>query len=565
MMYLSLALAVCGNSVCEYGEPGACSSDCPSSSIPKQCTPRTCNGHGSCATATGTCQCFAGYAGPGCVQCGFPFLPSTPSTSDPMALATPTDTCVFLAGALGTCSDGVQNNGESGVDCGGPHCATVCAAGEETGLMVTNPGGGLATGSIAGIAIGCVVAVVIAVVAVLRLRAGSSKRHGAHGDGKGVKGNAVAPATEVSGDGRGEDGDRDTAASSSGHDDSVDSQSRMGRLSTVDKSGAVVTTVVVLQPPSRSSKVAVDGTEQRAGNDGNGVSDDSTPPDVNPCTAGDDVAPVHAEHHSSVVTTSHTSPTRKHSTAATVHDAPHSGARRSSQPVEDEAVQPPLPSAMCSVVANDVPGPLGRPTPLVAGRVVLPALHHHDDAHANDNGGSTGASGSTGVRSRADSANNDSRRVIAIQPSSRTVLATDDDGKDDVVDDSVDSPAIVAVTGSRRSVTVRRHSASRSSSSSQHCDDSQDGGTLGPSADASLSGTASQPQSGTSVAGVEQGSGVVVSSSLSSSQDAAAVDASEPTSQAGSGVGTSAQGVDSPSAGENGKDDAVRAAFAVLE
>jgi hypothetical protein len=35
--------------------------------------------------------------------------------------------CVFLPGALSSCSDGVQNGNEDGVDCGGI-CPTACGA-----------------------------------------------------------------------------------------------------------------------------------------------------------------------------------------------------------------------------------------------------------------------------------------------------------------------------------------------------------------------------------------------------------------------------------------------------
>ena len=53
------AVAVCGNSVCEYGEEcgtascgsaGECASDCPRTSV---ACPNRCSGHGSCQSATG--------------------------------------------------------------------------------------------------------------------------------------------------------------------------------------------------------------------------------------------------------------------------------------------------------------------------------------------------------------------------------------------------------------------------------------------------------------------------------------------------------------------------------
>jgi hypothetical protein len=60
------------------------------------------------------CCAVLRYSGPGCSECALGFA----STSNG---------CVFLPKVTGNCSDGVMNNNEAGVDCGGPHCATPCA------------------------------------------------------------------------------------------------------------------------------------------------------------------------------------------------------------------------------------------------------------------------------------------------------------------------------------------------------------------------------------------------------------------------------------------------------
>ena len=68
-----------------------------------------CSGHGDCLGASGTCRCFAGYQGDDCGTCADRYVRVG-------------GLCVFLPGAMVTCSDGVRNGNEEGVDCGGPNC-----------------------------------------------------------------------------------------------------------------------------------------------------------------------------------------------------------------------------------------------------------------------------------------------------------------------------------------------------------------------------------------------------------------------------------------------------------
>lgn len=76
-----------------------------------------CSGHGVCIGATnntGYCQCRAGYSGDACSLCTAQFLRRG-------------SVCIFMPGALASCSDGVKNGHEEGVDCGG-NCATACSS-----------------------------------------------------------------------------------------------------------------------------------------------------------------------------------------------------------------------------------------------------------------------------------------------------------------------------------------------------------------------------------------------------------------------------------------------------
>lgn len=116
----------CGNQRCELGEACAtancaggtqCIADCPinlaTARCPRQGT-KVCSGHGDCLGQSGYCGCYSGYAGASCGECASGYLPLG-------------SYCVFLPGALATCSDGVRNGEEEGVDCGGPTCGQRCS------------------------------------------------------------------------------------------------------------------------------------------------------------------------------------------------------------------------------------------------------------------------------------------------------------------------------------------------------------------------------------------------------------------------------------------------------
>ena len=77
-----------------------------------------CSGNGNCATASGTCVCYKGYGGAACTSCLAEYV--RVSSSGP---------CVYLPGAFATCTDGIKDGNELGVDCGGPNCPNACKAG----------------------------------------------------------------------------------------------------------------------------------------------------------------------------------------------------------------------------------------------------------------------------------------------------------------------------------------------------------------------------------------------------------------------------------------------------
>ncbi len=86
--------------------------------------PQTCSGHGVCQGSGGYCSCFFGYDGPACTDCG-PVHQRVQGG------------CVFLPGALASCSDGTRNGGETGVDCGGS-CAP-CPVPPKAAIAVRGP------------------------------------------------------------------------------------------------------------------------------------------------------------------------------------------------------------------------------------------------------------------------------------------------------------------------------------------------------------------------------------------------------------------------------------------
>ena len=121
---------VCGNRQCELGEacatqlsdsPGCCPADCPTvvySCTVDAATGAVCSGHGSCLTGLGVCDCYKGYTGDGCNACDGGYLTRVDSTGH-------VTSCVFLPGAVSSCSNGVLDGAEAGVDCGGvcPPCS----------------------------------------------------------------------------------------------------------------------------------------------------------------------------------------------------------------------------------------------------------------------------------------------------------------------------------------------------------------------------------------------------------------------------------------------------------
>lgn len=109
-------VATCGNGQCEAGERpnpavnvAGCPADCqfPSLSCPVGSVVNiTCSGHG--LYVSGRCECFTatGYFGEACEKCAEGFIQSSGGS------------CVRVA-FVATCSDGLQNGDEAGVNCGG--------------------------------------------------------------------------------------------------------------------------------------------------------------------------------------------------------------------------------------------------------------------------------------------------------------------------------------------------------------------------------------------------------------------------------------------------------------
>ena len=137
--------AECGNQQCELGEAcslgatstaqvaaggatdttsGCCPADCPvavQSCAADAATGVACSGHGSCLSGTGVCRCFDGYTGDACDSCAALYVSrDTGGSGNGNGAAT----CVLLPGSLSTCTNGVRDGREVGVDCGGvcPPC-----------------------------------------------------------------------------------------------------------------------------------------------------------------------------------------------------------------------------------------------------------------------------------------------------------------------------------------------------------------------------------------------------------------------------------------------------------
>lgn len=139
----------CGNGQCEVGEactsaachPG-CAMDCPpyAGTCPLGLTSSgdvsECSGSGNCAQGSGKCVCFTGYTGSACGDCdaaGYIRL----VRGGP---------CIFIPGAIATCTDGVKDGNELGVDCGGPNCGP-CPASLSRYIHI----GEYASGAVAGV------------------------------------------------------------------------------------------------------------------------------------------------------------------------------------------------------------------------------------------------------------------------------------------------------------------------------------------------------------------------------------------------------------------------------
>ena len=189
--------SVCGNQQCEAGEACAttasvalqvsgaatdasesrcCPADCPvvvQSCAADAATGVPCSGHGSCLTGAGVCRCFQGYLGDDCGSC------------DPRYLAIGSggvhaQSCVFLAGIVSTCGNGVRDGTEMGIDCGGvcPVCAVGAVA--TSAPVDTSKGTTLLEQVVSGTVVpvaGIVIAVVIGVVFMVRRRDSDARRH----------------------------------------------------------------------------------------------------------------------------------------------------------------------------------------------------------------------------------------------------------------------------------------------------------------------------------------------------------------------------------------------------
>lgn len=72
---------------------------------------------GACKQGTGQCACYSGYTGTACNECEPRYIQLVHRGP-----------CIYMPGALATCTDGVKDGNELGVDCGGPNCKPCGAA-----------------------------------------------------------------------------------------------------------------------------------------------------------------------------------------------------------------------------------------------------------------------------------------------------------------------------------------------------------------------------------------------------------------------------------------------------
>ena len=172
-----VTLAECGNLHCEYGEDckdagcsTGCAVDCPAFVLSSQVASplnnlsgsnttqlmscpngitswgqlAACGGHGVCARGGGTsqCFCFIGYRGANCSSCAdnFRLLQSDGGGAV---------NCAMLPGVTVSCSDGVRNGNEEGVDCGGPNCELSCSDSPRLQIMYIMVAGGCGVGGLA--------------------------------------------------------------------------------------------------------------------------------------------------------------------------------------------------------------------------------------------------------------------------------------------------------------------------------------------------------------------------------------------------------------------------------
>ena len=155
-----LLTTVCGNQQCELDEACPSTTD-DTTNATSQCCPAdcpvavhrcaidgatglVCSGHGSCLTGVGACWCFDGYTGDACDSCASPYV-RVPGPGHPLSAGNDSDSaggpasCVLLPGRLSTCSNGVRDGREVGVDCGGV-CHTCTTTGGTTASNGTSTG-----------------------------------------------------------------------------------------------------------------------------------------------------------------------------------------------------------------------------------------------------------------------------------------------------------------------------------------------------------------------------------------------------------------------------------------